>query len=166
MKKKLIWFMIVIFFFVVLMGARLLLSQVKPEEERKVLHEAEQVTILEVTEKTFEQEVLQSKQKVLVDFFATWCGPCKMLTPILKEIAAENANIKVVEVDVDECEALAQQYGIQAMPTLLVFENGKETKRSVGLLPKETILEVCGITEKENGKYLNGEVIKYDEKRK
>lgn len=74
--------------------------------------------------------------KVLVDFFANWCGPCKMLSPILEKVDSE---IKVIKVDVDNFELLAQQYGVMSIPTLILFEHGKEVKRNVGFISKEQL---------------------------
>ena len=93
-----------------------------------------------VTSAEFEQEVLRSDVPVLVDFWATWCGPCKMLSPIISEIAAEAKDYKVVSVDVDEEQDLAMRYKVSAIPTLLVFKNGEEVRRSVGFAQKNQIL--------------------------
>ena len=76
------------------------------------------------------------KDKILVDFYANWCGPCKMLAPILEKV---DSNLKVVKVDVDAFEKLAKEYGIMSIPTLMLFENGKEIKRNIGFISKEQI---------------------------
>ncbi len=89
----------------------------------------------------FNSEVLQSKGLVLVDFFATWCGPCKMLAPTLEEIDQENEDIKVFSIDVDQNQQLAMQYGIMSVPTMIIFKDGNKMGQFVGLLPKATILE-------------------------
>ena len=95
---------------------------------------------LAVTSETFEAEVLKSDVPVLVDFWATWCGPCKMLSPLVAEIAAQADGFKVVSVDVDQAPDLAAAYGVSAIPTLVVFKNGEAVNRSVGFIPKDKIL--------------------------
>ncbi len=93
--------------------------------------------ILSVTNANFEQEVLKSSVPVLVDFWAEWCGPCKMVAPILDELATEYAGkVKIAKVNVDEAQELAGQYGIRAIPTLLLFKNGQVTEQIVGLRSK------------------------------
>lgn len=91
--------------------------------------------------KDFEKEVLKSEKMVVVDFFATWCGPCQMLMPVLKEIASETENYDIVEIDVDEAQELAMNYGIEAVPTMIIFKNGMEIDRIGGYYPKEDLLE-------------------------
>ena len=94
-----------------------------------------------LTDKNFQNEVMQSDKPVLVDFWAVWCGPCKMIAPIVEEIAVEYADkIKVRKVNVDEQQSLALEYGIVSIPTLLVFKDGKEVDRIVGYVPKEAIV--------------------------
>ena len=92
--------------------------------------------IIEGNKEIFEKEVLNYEGKVLVDFNATWCGPCRMLKPILEQVASDK---KVVAIDVDNNEELAIEYGISSIPCLILFENGKEIKRSVGLISKSEI---------------------------
>jgi thioredoxin 1 len=95
-----------------------------------------------VTDATFSAEVLKSEEPVLVDFFAEWCGPCKAMAPALDAVAGEMAGkVKVVKVDVDASSAIAQQYKIQAMPTLIMFKGGKEVDRHVGALVQKIKLE-------------------------
>ena len=95
--------------------------------------------ILRVTSQNFEEEVLNSDKTVLVDFYADWCGPCKMLSPIVDEVAKEMSEIKVVKVNVDEAQDLAMNYQVMSIPTLVVIKGGKEVKRSVGLIDKSEI---------------------------
>lgn len=95
--------------------------------------------IKEIKENEFENVVLKSKEKVLVDFYATWCGPCRMLRPVLDNIASERSDKKIVSIDVDEAENLAREYGVMSIPCLILFQDGKEIKRSVGLKSKSEI---------------------------
>ena len=81
-----------------------------------------------------------AKGKVLVDFFATWCGPCKMLSPILEKVAAEHEDLTVLKVDVDEVPDVATQYGIRSIPTLILFEDGKAVDMKLGYMPEESVL--------------------------
>ena len=93
-----------------------------------------------ITSEKFEAEVLKADKPVLLDFWASWCGPCKMLAPIVEEIANENTDIKVGKVNVDEQPQLAQQFGIMSIPTILVFKDGKVANQTVGYQPKENLL--------------------------
>ena len=99
---------------------------------------------IELTTENFEQEVLQADKPVLVDFWASWCGPCKMLSPVIDEIAGERDDIKVGKVNVDEQPELAQKYGVMSIPTVLVIKGGAEVNKSVGAVPKKALLDLIG----------------------
>ena len=95
------------------------------------------MSIVHVNEEKFKKNI--NGGKVLVDFFATWCGPCKMLSPVLEELTEDRSELKIVKVDVDESPILAKEYGVMSVPTLLLFENGELKKRQSGFMPKEML---------------------------
>ena len=113
----------------------------RTEENRCMCKEfREQIADLVITEQNFEEEVLRAKQPVLVDFWATWCGPCRMLAPVIEEIANEyEGKVKVGKVNVDDERELALQFGVNSIPTVMVFQNGEIKATSVGYRPKEEI---------------------------
>lgn len=100
---------------------------------------------LHLTKDNFEKEVLQATEPVLVDFWATWCGPCQMVGPIIEEVASEVTNAKVCKVDVDEQPELARQYRVMSIPTLMVFKDGQAVKREVGAKSKNEILDMLNV---------------------
>lgn len=108
----------------------------------RINKEENKMEILKVNSENFEEEVLNSKNTVLVDFYADWCGPCKMLSPVIDQIAEENQDIKVVKVNVDNAQDLAMKYQVMSIPTLVVIKEGKEINRSVGLRDKAKIVNM------------------------
>ena len=100
------------------------------------------MAIIEVNKDNFEEEVLKSDKKVLVDFWADWCGPCKMLSPVIDKLAEELDDVKVCKVNVDTEPTISIEYNIMSIPTLIVFENCVEVNSSVGLVSKEEVLEL------------------------
>ncbi len=102
--------------------------------------EDESMSALHITKNNFQSEVVNSDKPVLLDFWAPWCGPCRMVGPIMEEIAAERPDIKVAKVNVDEQPDLAGQFGVMSIPTLVVMKQGKVVSQSVGARPKSAIL--------------------------
>ena len=102
------------------------------------------MAVITITKENFEAEVLRSDKPVLLDFWASWCGPCRMLSPIVDEVAEERTDIKVGKVNVDEQADLAAEFGVMSIPTLLVFKNGKLVNQSVGARPKSGVLALLG----------------------
>ena len=102
------------------------------------------MAVITITKKNFAQEVLQSEKPVLLDFWASWCGPCRMLSPIVDEVAEERGDVKVGKVNVDEQPELAGEFGVMSIPTLLVFEQGKLVRQAVGARPKASVLDLLG----------------------
>ena len=100
------------------------------------------MAVMKITEKNFREQVLESEKPVLVDFWASWCGPCRMVSPIVDEIADERDDIRVGKINVDEEPELARQYGVMSIPTLMVFKNGEVANESVGAIPKSAILNL------------------------
>ena len=102
------------------------------------------MAVVTITKENFEQEVLQSAKPVLLDFWASWCGPCRMLSPVVDEVAEERTDVKVGKVNVYEQPELAGEFGVMSIPTLLVFEQGKLVRQAVGARPKASVLELLG----------------------
>lgn len=98
------------------------------------------MSVLTITQNNFEREVLKSDKPVLLDFWTSWCGPCRMLSPVVDEIAEENPQIKVGKINVDEEGDLAASFGVMSIPTLVVIKNGQVVNQSVGVVPKQKIL--------------------------
>ena len=102
------------------------------------------MAVVTITKENFEQEVLQSTKPVLLDFWASWCGPCRLLSPIVDEVADERSDVKVGKVNVDEQPELAGEFGVMSIPTLLVFEQGRLVNQAVGARPKAGVLALLG----------------------
>lgn len=100
------------------------------------------MAVVHLNKDNFKTEVLESKEPVLVDFWAAWCGPCQMLGPVIEEIADEVTNAKICKLDVDANQELAKEYRVMSIPTLIVFKDGQIAKREVGALPKDQILQM------------------------
>ena len=100
------------------------------------------MSILHVNKNDFDSIVKESAKTVLVDFWASWCGPCRMIAPVLEEVAQERPDVKVCKVNVDEEQELAISYGVSSIPTLLVFKNGQVVNKSIGAIPKQKILDM------------------------
>ncbi len=97
---------------------------------------------IEITKQNFESEVLKASEPVLVDFWAEWCGPCRMFSPVIEELANERKDAKICKVNIDTEPELAQKYGVMSIPTVVAFKNGAEAGRSVGVVPKEKLEEL------------------------
>ncbi len=153
MKKKIIWFIIFTLLVIILIIASIFINKKGIEyiqgsqnisNVETTINEKEEnsMDVKKVNDETFEQEVLKSNIPVLVDFYADWCGPCKMLSPTVDEVAQENDDIKVVKVNVDESQSTAIKYQVMSIPTLVVIKNGNEVNRSVGVIDKEEVLNM------------------------
>ena len=140
MKNKVLIIIAAVLFIIVLILLNVFLNSQNNLEESK--EEESIMEVLKVTSANFEDEVLKSDKTVLIDFYADWCGPCKMLSPIIESVANENEDIKVVKIDVDNAQDLAIKYQIYSIPTIVVIKNGEETNRSVGIASKSQILEM------------------------
>lgn len=150
MFKKIITIILIVIFIISLIVINSLLNK---ESEKMLYESSEQINIkneeeenemeiLKVTSENFESEVLQSDKPVLIDFYADWCGPCKMLSPIVDEVAEENTDIKVVKINVDNAQDLAMKYQVMSIPTLVVIKDGREVNRSVGLIDKSEVVSL------------------------
>ena len=98
--------------------------------------------VIEIKENEFEEKVLKSDKKVVVDFYATWCVPCRKFSPIVEEVAKEKEDINFYKINIDNAHNISDKYAVTAIPTLLVIENGKEINRSVGIISKDKIIEM------------------------
>lgn len=97
--------------------------------------------VIEIKEEEFERKVLKNKKKVLVDFYAEWCGPCRMLSPVVEEVASETEEVEFYKINVDNAEEVSRKYGVMSIPTLIIFQDGKVVNNSVGLKSKNELKE-------------------------
>ncbi len=102
------------------------------------------MAVVKLTKDNFEAEALNAEGKVLIDFWAPWCGPCRMMGPVIDEIAEEVSDVKVGKVNVDEEPELAMKYGVMSIPMLVVLENGQDVNKSLGAVPKDNVLSLIG----------------------
>lgn len=100
------------------------------------------MSVIKLTSKNYEEEVMQSKKPILIDFWAAWCGPCKMMSPVIDQIAQENEDIKVCKVNIDEEKELAEQFQIMSIPTIVAIKSAKIVNTSVGVAQKEEIINM------------------------
>jgi thioredoxin 1 len=100
------------------------------------------MSVITLTSENFQKEVMESDKPVLVDFWASWCGPCRMVSPLVDEIAEERSDVKVGKINVDEQDGLAAKFNVMSIPTLIVFKDGKQTNKAVGARPKAQILSM------------------------
>ena len=107
-----------------------------------ILKEDINMAVVKLTGANFEQEVMQADQPVLVDFYADWCGPCKMMGPVVEEIAGEEAGVKVCKINIDEEMGLAQRFGVMSIPTFIAFKNGEIAGRQIGAVPMNALLDL------------------------
>ena len=145
-KKKKLMIEIVLFIIVLISITLIYQELVKGNEEQSIKEntlknrEEQKVEIMEIKNaEHFEQEVINESETVLIDFYATWCMPCKVMSPIIEEIAKEHKEIKVVKIDIDRNEELAIKYNIMSIPTMLIMKNGEVTKTMVGIKEKQDI---------------------------
>lgn len=103
------------------------------------------MSIVNLTRNNFKTEVMQSDKTVLIDFWAEWCGPCRMMSPVIDEVAETLSDVKVCKVNVDEASDLASVFGIESIPTLVVIKNGQTVNKSIGLISKEQVLQLLNV---------------------
>ena len=124
------------------MASRRAFYHPEPEIERNLKLMADVVT-----EESFDKQVLESEQPVLVDFWAEWCGPCHAIAPVLDQMAQERSDLKIVKLNIDEEPAVAQRYGVMSIPTLILFKDGEPAAAAVGAMPKSMLEERLGLAE-------------------
>jgi len=143
MKNKILIVIAIILFIIGMVILSNYLNNIdKVENKDENIVEENKVEIQKVTSRNFEEEVLNSEKTVVIDFYADWCGPCKAYSPIVEAFAAENEDIKVVKINVDDSEDLAIKYNAMSIPTTVVIKNGKEVNRAIGIISKSNLTEL------------------------
>ena len=148
MKNKILILICFILFIVAMIGIKISLDNANDASiNKEIINTTENNTIkesciLEVKSDTFEEEVLNSTKIVVIDFYATWCSPCKIYTPIVEEFAKENEEIKVVKIDIDETQDIAMKYNVMSIPTTIIIKDGKEVDRAVGVINKDVLSQM------------------------
>ena len=140
MKNKILIIITTIFFVVGMIVLSIYLNNMNKVEISE--EEENTMEIMKVTSENFEQEVLNSEKPVLIDFYADWCGPCKMYAPIVEAVAAENENIKVVKINIDNAQDIAVKYQVMSIPTTIIIKNGEEVNRAVGMISKSELVDM------------------------
>ena len=140
MKNKILIIVAIVFFIVGMIILSIYLNNLNKVEISK--EEENAMELMKVTSANFEKEVLNSDKTVLIDFYADWCGPCKMYSPIIESVAEENENLKVVKIDVDNAQDIAYKYQVMSIPTTVVIKDGKEVNRAVGMMSKSDLIEM------------------------
>ena len=140
MKNKMLIIITVVGFILILILLNTFLNS--QNNYLEIGKEENTMEILNVTSANFEKEVLNSEKTVIIDFYADWCGPCKMFSPIIESVANENEDVKVVKINVDNAQDLAIKYQVMSIPTTVIIQNGKEVDRAVGIISKSDLLEM------------------------
>lgn len=151
MKNKILIITLIILFIILLIGIKIIVeknekSYLNNEKNKENItnssEEKYEAKVIEIKENEFEEKVLKSDKKVVVDFYATWCVPCRKFSPIVEEVAKEKEDINFYKINIDNAHNISDKYAVTAIPTLLVIENGKEINRSVGIISKDKIIEM------------------------
>lgn len=140
MKNKILIIIITIFFVIGMIVLSIYLNNINKVEISE--EEESKMEIMKVTSENFEKEVLNSEKPVVIDFYADWCGPCKMYAPIVESVAAENEDIKVVKINIDNAQDIAVKYNVMSIPTTIIIKNGEEVNRAVGMISKSELLNM------------------------